>query len=80
MSQRKGPKRWTGVLWGAINSSDRSFVNAPRNSLWCSLTRKYPLLSSVRTTFDLSAADCTPVRVRVTITPLPGGRRAGRKG
>ena len=69
-------KRWTGVMWAALNTSDRSYVNAPRGGLWESLTRRYPLLSMTRTRFDLSAADCTPVRVRVTITPLP---RRGRR-
>jgi len=70
-------RRWTGVMWAALNTSERSYVNAPLSGLWRSITRRYPLLSMTRTRFDLSAADCTPIRVRVTITPLKP-RRKGR--
>jgi len=67
----KRVKRWTGVMWAALNTSDQSYVNAPRGGLWQSLTRGYPLLSWTRSLFDLSSEYAKPVRVRVTITPLP---------
>ena len=71
MSQRKRPKRWTGVLWAAWNQEQGRFGYGNSNAPF--LTETDPPSKDFR-------YDETPVRVRVTITPLPARRRKGGRG
>ena len=70
MSQRKGPKQWTGKAWAYVNDESGRWARWDNDHYVPHLREILQVGSSGR------VPGFSPIRVRVTIQPLTGGRKS----